>query len=383
MNWDYFIENGTFKAKRLPATKGTVKIKDSTDLYDLQDYLKEVNSIEEAIEAYEHCFDDHYMYEVEVETFEEYFDRNQNKFLGEVGKLKGKFSLIEELKEWNEEEQEYGWIFVDETLGKQLNKFNLAEVKNNIDEKDWIEFLTSKYHIQDMKAIGDKHSIPTKGNKEKIAKTLLNAIQAGLIEHDSPFLIRPGNKLEQWFGQLQVKFASVVDSALSSFDYPSPYISAVWDMVLTDNSEHGVLVSTIREKYGKYLPKEEPISSSKTRNKINFDDLSITITTEYSNSKKKSQPQTTDMSGTDIQFSYRNRNGENTTRIVNVNMVWKDNGLIYFKGYCKLRNEIRVFRIDGVEGGMVNKVTGEIVFPGEISSAREFLTFIESPTERE
>jgi hypothetical protein len=26
MNWDYFIENGTFKAKRLPATIGTVKI---------------------------------------------------------------------------------------------------------------------------------------------------------------------------------------------------------------------------------------------------------------------------------------------------------------------------------------------------------------------
>jgi putative NADH-flavin reductase len=91
MGWDYFIENGTFKAKRLPATRGTVKIKDITDLYELRDYLKETNSVAEAIRAYMNCFDSQYMYEVEVETFDEYLDRNPNKFLGGAGKLKGKF----------------------------------------------------------------------------------------------------------------------------------------------------------------------------------------------------------------------------------------------------------------------------------------------------
>jgi hypothetical protein len=158
--------------------------------------------------------------------------------------------------EWDEEEREYDWIIVGESLGKQLVKLNLVEVKSNIDEKDWIEFLKEKYRLQDMKALADKYSLPKKGNKEKIAKTLLGAIQASLFKHESPFPIRPGNRLEYWFEELQVKFVSVIDSALSNFDYPKPYIGAVWDMVLVDNSEYTVLTSTIKEKYGEYLSDE-------------------------------------------------------------------------------------------------------------------------------
>jgi len=256
VNWEYFIDNGLFKAKRLPATSGAVKIKDVTDLDDLRAYLKEADSVEESIKAYEHCFDDPCMYDIEVETFEEYFNRNPNKFLGDVGKLKGKLGFIEELREWDEEDQEYGWIFIDDVLGKQLDRYGIVEIKKDIGEDDWIEFLENKYKVKDMKSLGERFSIPLKGNKANMIKIFYDAIESGLVKHDKPCAIRPGGNIEKWFGEVQVKFVSEVEFSLSKFDYPKAYTSAVWDMVVSDNSEYDLLVNQINNKYGSYLNKE-------------------------------------------------------------------------------------------------------------------------------
>jgi len=74
---EYFIEDGKFKVRRFPSSKSPVKIKDCTDLQDIRSELRGLSSIEECIEAYEFYFNDQEWYEVEVETFEELFERRE------------------------------------------------------------------------------------------------------------------------------------------------------------------------------------------------------------------------------------------------------------------------------------------------------------------
>ena len=73
MDWDYFIEDEKFKAKRLPTAKCKVKIHDTSDLTDIRAALRSCDTIEESKREYKFWCDS---YEVEVEPFEEFLEQN-------------------------------------------------------------------------------------------------------------------------------------------------------------------------------------------------------------------------------------------------------------------------------------------------------------------
>lgn len=60
-----------------------------------------------------------------------------------------------------------------------------------------------------------------------------------------------------------------------------------------------------------------------------------------------------------VQFDYRNANGEETTRQVEVKQVRWDK----FRGFCHHARAVRTFRIDRIQGDVVDLETGEVLDP--------------------
>lgn len=267
MNWDYFLSDGSFKAKRLPKSTKGVRIKDNTDLFDLRDYLRDAEGFRESIKAYQFCFNEPFCYDVEVDTFYDHFQKNPKNFLGDASKLKGKYEIIDQFIYWEEDHNDGEWIFLNVDITRQLEKLGVVETKEDINEDDWVEYLKYKYRVQDIKDIAKKYSIVLTGNKDRMARGLLEYIKGGHIAHEAPIPIKPGNGFNDWFLNLQKKFVDEVELALSSFEYPKVYVEAVWDMVESDNSQYGLISELAREKMNKMqvLANTRKNASRKTR----------------------------------------------------------------------------------------------------------------------
>lgn len=239
MDWDFFKEGTRYRLKRLPPPKGTVKIKDCTDISGFRECFESTECVDSFADTYLHYFDFPEQYEVEVESFESYFSRNPNKFLGALSRLKDNYDLIYDLRNWFEYPPEYGWMFLeDSALCKQLLMGEIVEIKEKITDQDWIEYLRQKYNLDEFKALGKKYDIPLKGNKLLQASTLTKAIQSKLIPHKPPILIKPGNALDLWFGTIQLKYVVEIINALPISIYPVQFIIAVLDCAYDENYEH-------------------------------------------------------------------------------------------------------------------------------------------------
>ncbi len=247
MDWDYFIDDGRFKAKRLPFSSKRIKAKDCTGLSGIRDCLKDTTTISESIEAYKHCFDRYSAYEVEIETFDELFNRNPDGFLGNLTKFKSNYYIIENIFEWFDSEKEYEWYFIETSLANQLKNEDLITIKENIDENDWVEYLTKKYNLKEMNKICEDYSLKIHRTKNKSAKTQIEAINTGLLKLKNPCPIRPNENLTKWHENLQMKFIHIIESVLSEFDYPEMFISAVWNDVLGNNPYYELIENTINK----------------------------------------------------------------------------------------------------------------------------------------
>jgi hypothetical protein len=69
------------------------------------------------------------------------------------------------------------------------------------------------------------------------------------------------------------------------------------------------------------------------------------------------------MQGMVVKFTYRDRNGDKTLRVVEVSDVYADSaaGPVYFDGYCRTRKAMRTFRVDRVIGNVVDVNSGDVV----------------------
>ena len=85
------------------------------------------------------------------------------------------------------------------------------------------------------------------------------------------------------------------------------------------------------------------------------------------------------MPGTIIKFKYKDKDkaGAATSRIVHVNSAWVEYDSIYFRGYCELRNDSRTFRLDRVEGSILNTESGEVTYSKYIYNPKMLLSFID------
>ncbi len=115
MYWNYFNESGKFKAKKLPAPKGGVRMKDYTDLSLLRSELKECKTFDEGVFTYQHLFDDPDYYEIGVEPFFDWILRAPRKFFPGLEKLHRNKEIKQELILWWENDISIRptWLYVD------------------------------------------------------------------------------------------------------------------------------------------------------------------------------------------------------------------------------------------------------------------------------
>lgn len=97
MDWTHFRkEPDGFSLKRLPAVTRPVRIKDVTELSDYKDDFRGA-SFEEGCRLYQHLFDSHDVYEIEIDVFDEAADRAPGELLMGMAPFKGRMAEVDGL----------------------------------------------------------------------------------------------------------------------------------------------------------------------------------------------------------------------------------------------------------------------------------------------
>lgn len=315
MDFNYFVTDGVMRFKRLPSPKATVKIKDYTDLETLRDLIKGADT-EYKIKQYHEYFSYLGAYEVDVESFSEYFDRNPKKFLEKLNGLKGYYDLIEELLYWADD---YYWeeprditkweiLFSEnkeyttprsqeDKLFMKLEKFDIIEMKKSSEKSDLIKYIQSGITVAELKIIATNNNIVISGKKDDKINQLVQAIENALVNELSVVMYRPGKGFKKWFDELQIKYVNEVEYAISTFDYPEFYTATIWDEALNVNNEFSVILDTINTRHkvfcDKALSKVEDIADKFHKLPLDapLSDFGIDINIEYYDSSENDERQ--------------------------------------------------------------------------------------------
>ncbi len=302
MNWNYFIVDEIFKIRRLPRPKKTVKIEDITDIDS--DYRTELKSYGKDIEGAKKNYLDYYgdIFMVEVELFNEYFDRNQKKFLKELNGLKGKYGFIEELYYWTDDtyndikRNTESWdrfdcydenFCPDEKTLIKMEKLDIIERKKSSEKTDLNAYIKSNATVSELNNIAINNNITVSGKKAEKINQLIEALQNGLIIHTAINMYRPGKNFQPWLNQLQINYIDEIEYALSTFDYPEFYIMEVWREADLVNNEFPLIETTIRERQKRIFDiiaqDEERLKNinipKQSTDEFEIDGINITITT--------------------------------------------------------------------------------------------------------
>jgi hypothetical protein len=322
MDWNYFIVDGIFKIRKLPKPKKTVKIEDITDIDS--DYRTELKRYGKDIEGAKKNYLDYYkdILMVEVEPFDEYFDRNKKRFLKELNGLKGKYGFIEELYYWTDDTYNdikrnieswdrfdcYDENFCpDEKTLIKMEKLDIIERKKSSEKTDLYEYIKSNATVSELNNIAINNNITVRGKKAEKINQLIEALENGLIIHTEINMYRPGKNFQSWFNQLQINYIDEIEYALSTFDYPEFYIMEVWREAVLVNNEFPLIETTIKERQKRFFDiiaqdkerlKNTNIQKQST-NELKIGGIDITITTSIDTGddkfkKKASSPKKTD-----------------------------------------------------------------------------------------
>jgi len=229
MDWDFFISDGKFKAKRLPVPRCKVKIKDVSDLTDLRTELRGSPSIKDAQRSYAFYCD---WYEVEVEDFEDFLERNPRGVLDDLSGLAGDEALLAEMRDSYESPDDEEWISVSQDTYSRLNALELVKSKESVCEEDWIKLYDYEYTAAQLDSLSNEWNLDLKGKKADKVLGLVQAIQSKRVSLPQPHFVKPGPKFEEWYSELQRKYISEIATGLTSFDYPAAFQKAVWEEAL-------------------------------------------------------------------------------------------------------------------------------------------------------
>lgn len=243
MDYQYFIEDGSFKLKRLPPSpKGvTVKYKDITNFVGdpIRDYLRECRSIDEKIDVYEDQFYLNDLYEVDVEDFESVFCRNPNKFLEEAGFLKKQYGIVDELIfDFYEDEREFadeyerGWTIIDK-IPPAFKKMGIFQIKEKFTDEDWHYYFSENLTIKQIKDVAQENNLKLKHtDKDGLANQMVEYMRQGELSLASPLVISPGPNFISWWQGIQLKYIDELEKELMHFDYPDTFKGAIWEIVV-------------------------------------------------------------------------------------------------------------------------------------------------------
>jgi len=289
VNFNYFMKDGRLKWKRFPKPKRTINIIDVSDSpHDpdtLRDYKKYSKNIDEYNKLWKSDYIDFFQngYDVEVEEFGDYFDRNINKFLGKLKIFKGYYSLVSELFYWyifNEKdfkqvvgvkcslEERKRWkvswinsivknneISDDDKIFLKFIELNFIEVKTSSEKEYLHEFIEEDATVNELNIIASQNNILLKGKKDEKKIILLEALENNLITNTTIDIFRPTEIFDKWIEDLQIKYIEIIEQALETFDYPEMYKAAVWGEVVRIHGEedYPFLVSEIEKRPGKSI----------------------------------------------------------------------------------------------------------------------------------
>lgn len=314
MNWDYFIVDKKFKIRKFPVTKGTVKIRDITDINSY--FRTEMKNYGKTIEESKKIFTEYYteMVEVEVEPFDEYFDRNVKKFLGELYGLKGKYSFVQELfywddnEYWSEERSIETWDRLDtynlefsadsKTLIK-MEKLGLIEIKSSSDKSNLIKYIESDTTVGELDTIAFENNLSITGKKNDKINQLIDALKKEQIKHTSIEMFRRGKNFQTWFNALQISYIDELEFAVSTFNYPEYYLLELWREAALVNGEFPLIEIKIKERQKIYF---DIIEKNKQRQKdivipstetFEIDGVNISITTTLETDKEEVEKKVT------------------------------------------------------------------------------------------
>lgn len=320
INWDYFIgKDGRLKFKRMPKPKRTVNISDVSDNPFDAASLKNMMECSKNLDEYNKYWKEDYSYffenyyEVEIEEFGDYFDRNINNFLGELKFLQGNYFLVEGLFYWwkfNGDDGEKGSIEDRKTwkifrLKKDIKNAVLTEEEkiflkfielgfietNTTNEKKYLYEFIKDANVQDLNYIAIKNNIVTIGKKQDKLNALIKAVADGLIKNTLIDIYRPTKIFDKWFNGLQVKYIETIEQALETFKYPEIYIASVWREVIDNNApdDFQLIKSVIEMRQKKYLNllKEIDIKKKAESERLISSGEHLTINSIYDVNKEK------------------------------------------------------------------------------------------------
>ena len=282
MDWNYFAVDGRYKFKRLPKPPSTISIKDISESPFESHETREMKEMSNSLSEYNNLWKERYkdwyvsLYEIEVEEFGEYFDRNLNKFLGNLKIFKGYYYIIEELFFWwyfdgysdgikgsigHRKTWKLSWIqkdtdFTDED--KIFQKFidlNFVEISTTTDEVFLQKYITEDAKVKDLNTLAKENNITLKGKKDEKITLLLDALQKGLIINTSFNVYRPTITFDKWINGLQSDYIDRIEEALKTFNYPDLYIANVWSEAININGaeDFPLIKSLIEIRQKKYI----------------------------------------------------------------------------------------------------------------------------------
>ena len=289
VDFNYFMKDGRLKWKRFPKPKRTVNIIDVSDSPHDSDILRDYRKYSENLDEYNKLWKSDYIdffqsgYDVEVEEFRDYFDRNINKFLGKLKIFKGNYILVDELFYWyifNEEdfgqkvgvkcspEERKRWkvswinntiinneISDEDKIFLKFIELNFIEVKTSSEKEYLHEFIEEDAKVNELNNIALQNNIILKGKKDEKIIILLEALENNLITNTTIDIFRPTEIFDKWIEELQIKYIETIEQALETFDYPEMYKAAVWQEVVRIHGEedYPFLVSEIEKRPGKSI----------------------------------------------------------------------------------------------------------------------------------
>jgi hypothetical protein len=261
MDWNYFIEDGKFKARRLPPPKCAVKIKDVSDLSDLRSELRNSYSIEQAKKAYAFFCDWH---EVEIETFEEFLSRNPKGLLSDsTGLLTDQFLLIDLLSLSDDQGVPDGWLAIEEKTCLKLVENGLVRIKPSVSDVEWLDHYSNKYTVKDLDRLSKRWDLELKGKKDEKLSTLLEAIKSQKTTLAKIFFVKPSENFQQWYEALERQYIEEIETGLKAFDYPKSFHRDIWQEVLIDDLSENTK-TYIKSQYATLL-EQKKVATPSTR----------------------------------------------------------------------------------------------------------------------
>lgn len=397
MDWSlYEDEAGRFKPKKLSITKGPIKVKDETDLQDMQEDLKGL-PMEKAKQHFLKFFNDEYTHDLEVEQVESAFNRAPKVVLGELYCFKGHFSDLEELLDLQPDIESIP-LSLSEAQTHQALKSRLIKRWTPSSQEDWESWLFHGFKVTELKLLMQENELEPKGRKAELAKKLA----ALALRH--PEKMPPVHEFladDQLLPELKKVVSTMVASLSENMQgHPYYYQYSTWQELMREwpAFEWPWLAEIVKGNGGtpaiaaiKEAAKPKTASSNISYDADEWTEYSQstaslevkgppqpTVTVSVTSKPSPIKPATTKGGSNwatndfeqpiEVLLKYKGeRDPSPKERHVQIERVFTKGGRVFLKGMCLKSMGMKMFMVDRIKDEIVSPATGEMLNPREFT----------------